>query len=130
MAQKAVELILMRQLASSLAMPILLFDPDGTLLFYNEPAEVISGRRFEETGEMRFEEWSRLVHVTDEDGTPVPFESRPLGIALRKRHAAHRKFWAQGADGVRRKVEATAFPLEGQGGRYLGAVLILWESPS
>jgi PAS domain-containing protein len=119
----------MRQLASSLAMPILLFDPEGTLLFYNEPAEVISGRRFEETGEMRFEEWSRLVHVTDEDGNLLPFEARPLGIALRKRHAAHRKFWAQGADGVRRKVEATAFPLEGQGGRYLGAVMILWESP-
>ena len=130
MPQKAVELILMRQLASSLATPILLFDADGTLLFYNEPAEVISGRRFDETGEMRLEEWSRQVQVTDEDGMPLPFESRPLGIALRKRQAAHRKFWAQGADGIRRKLEVTAFPLEGQGGRHLGAVMILWEAPS
>ena len=130
MPQKAVELILMRQLASSLAMPILLFDNDGTLLFYNEPAEVLSGRRFDETGEMRFEEWSQQVHVTDEDGTPLPFEVRPVGIALRKRQASHRKFWGQGVDSVRRKYEATAFPLEGQGGRNLGAVMIPWEARS
>jgi PAS domain-containing protein len=130
MPQKAVELILMRQLASYLAMPILMFDPDGTLLFYNEPAEVLSGRRFDETGEIPFEEWSSTVHATDDDGTPLPFEVRPLGIALLKRQAAHRKFWAQGADGIRRKFEATAFPLEGQGGRHLGAVMILWEAPS
>jgi len=130
MPQKAVELILMRQLASALAMPILLFDPDGTLLFYNEPAEELVGRRFDETGEMRFEEWSSTVRVTDEDGSPLPFESRPLGIALQKRQAAHRKYWAQTADGIRRKFEVTAFPLEGQGGRHLGAALILWEAPS
>jgi hypothetical protein len=42
-----VELILMRQLASYLAMPILLFDPAGNLLFYNEPAEALVGRRFD-----------------------------------------------------------------------------------
>ena len=34
-----------------------------------------------------------------------------------------------GADGVRRKLEATGFPLDGQGGRHLGAVVILWEVP-
>jgi hypothetical protein len=52
MAPKAVELILMRQLASYLAMPIFLVDPDGNLLYYNEPAEYLLGRRYDETGEM------------------------------------------------------------------------------
>ena len=53
MPQRAIELILMRQLASYLAMPIMLFDPAGHLLLYNEPAEPILGRRFDETGELR-----------------------------------------------------------------------------
>ena len=35
MLQKAIEVILMRQLASYLAMPIFVVDPDGNLLFYN-----------------------------------------------------------------------------------------------
>jgi hypothetical protein len=46
MAQHPIEVILMRQLASYLAMPILLVDPAGTLLFYNEPAERLLGRRY------------------------------------------------------------------------------------
>ena len=45
MSQKAIELILMRQLASSLAMPIFLVDPSGNLVFYNEPAEQLLGSR-------------------------------------------------------------------------------------
>ena len=128
MAQKAVELILMRQLASYLAMPILLFDPEGTLLFYNEPAEAILGRRFDETGELAIEEWYDLFELTAEDGSPLLRESRPLVIALEKHQAAHRRFWMRSAEGSRRRVEATAFPLEGQSGRHLGAVVILWEA--
>ena len=46
MAQHAIEVILMRQLASYLAMPILLVDPVGTLLFYNKPAEGLLGQHF------------------------------------------------------------------------------------
>ena len=46
MAQHAIELILMRQLAGGLATPVFLVDPDGDLLFYNEPAEAILGCRY------------------------------------------------------------------------------------
>ena len=127
MSQKAVELILMRQLASYLAMPILLFDPAGNLLFYNEPAEVLLGRRFDETGEMSLEEWYDIFKLTAEDGSPLPREARPLVIALDKRRPAHRAFRIRGLDGISRRIEATAFPLDGQGGRDLGAVVIFWE---
>ncbi len=118
----------MRQLASYLAMPIMLFDPAGTLLYYNEPAETILGRRFDETGEMSLDEWYSLFDLTAEDGSPVPLNARPLVIALQQRQAAHSAFWLQNLDGTRRRVEATAFPLEGQGQRHLGAVVILWEA--
>jgi PAS domain-containing protein len=127
MSQKAIEIILMRQLASYLAMPIFLVDTAGSLLFYNEPAEALLGRRYDETGEMPLQEWSTTFTPADEDGTPLPPETLPLVIALQKRQAAHRAFWIRGLDGILRKIQATAFPLEGQGGHHLGAVAIFWE---
>jgi PAS domain-containing protein len=127
MAQKEIEVILTRQLASYLAMPIIIVDPEGTLLFYNEPAERIMGLRFEETGEMPADEWIPSIVVTDEQGMPLAPETRPLIIALTERRPAHHEIWVQGLDQVRRHIEITAFPLIGQAGRYLGAVAIFWE---
>lgn len=127
MAQKEIEVILLRQLASYLAMPILIVDPTGTLLFYNEPAEQLLAMRFEETGAIPVDEWADTMMLTDEHGTPIAPEARPLTIALHERRPAHREMWGQGQDGVRRHVEVTAFPLIGQAGRHLGAVAIFWE---
>jgi PAS domain-containing protein len=47
-----IELILMRELADHLATPIFVVEPNGDLLFYNEPAEKLLGTRFDETGTM------------------------------------------------------------------------------
>jgi PAS domain-containing protein len=127
MPQQAIEVILMRQLASYLAMPIFLVDPAGNLLFYNEPAEALLGHRYEETGGVPFAEWARIFQPTSEDGSPLPSEALPLVIALQQHRATHLAFQIRGLDGVVRKIEATAFPLEGQGGRHLGAVAIFWE---
>jgi PAS domain-containing protein len=127
MPQQAIEVILMRQLASYLATPIFLVDPAGDLLFYNEPAEVLLGHRYEETGEMPLVEWAQIFQPTFEDGSPLLPEALPLVIALQQHRAAHLVFQIRGLDGVHRKIEVTAFPLEGQGGRHLGAVAIFWE---
>ena len=127
MPQQAIEVILMRQLASYLAMPIFLVDPVGNLLFYNEPAEVLLGHRYEETGEMPLAKWVHIFQPTGEDGSPLAPEALPLVIALQQHRPAHLAFHIRGLDGIVRKIEVTAFPLEGQGGRYLGAVAIFWE---
>jgi len=127
MAQKEIEVILTRQLASYLAMPIIIIDSAGTLLFYNEPAEVILGMRFDETGELFADEWAQTLVVTDEQGTPFAPETRPLLIALTERRPTHCEMWLQGLDHVRRHIEITAFPLIGQAGGHLGAVGIFWE---
>jgi len=127
MSQKEIELILARQLAGCLATPIFLVDPQGTLLFYNEPAERILGRRFEETGEMPVDEWSTIFKPTDARGAPLAPESLPLVIALNECRPAHGQFWIEGLDGVRRHIEVTAFPLIGLADRYVGAVAIFWE---
>ncbi len=126
MFQKQIEVILMRQLASYLTMPIFVVDADGNLLFYNEAAEALLGRRFDEAGEMSMEVWSTAFSQTEEDGSPLAPERLPLVIALRERRPAHRILRITGLDGVSRRIEVTAFPLEGQGGRHLGAVATLW----
>lgn len=125
--QQEIEVILARQLASCLSVPIFLVDPEGTLLFYNEPAELLLGRRFEETGKMPVEEWSTIFQPTDEDGVPLPRAELPLSIALETGVLAHRRMRIQGLDGVPRQIEVTGVPLLGQAKRRLGAIAILGE---
>jgi PAS domain S-box-containing protein len=130
MPPKDVEVILTRQLASYLATPVFIVDPQGTLLFYNEPAERILGLRFDETGEMSAAEWSRAFTPEDEQGAPLPTEAMPLNIALARGEPVHGRLHIRGLDGARRWIEVTAFPLVGQTPRPLGAVAIFWEIPA
>lgn len=127
MAQKDVEIILARQLASYLAVPIFLVDPAGSLLYYNESAEAILGLRFDETGTMPLEEWSRAFVPRDVKGAPLAAEGLPLVVALRERKPAQLRFHIRGLDGVLRQIDTTAVPLFGQAGRFLGAMAIFWE---
>jgi PAS domain-containing protein len=127
MSQREIEIILIRQLASYLVMPMFIVDTQGILVFYNEPAEVILGRRFDETGEMLPLEWASIWAPTDEDGRSLPAEELPLWIALNELRPAHRQLWIRGLDQVRRHIGAVAFPLIGQAERHLGAVIIFWE---
>jgi PAS domain-containing protein len=126
MVQKEIEVILARHLASYLAMPIFIVDPQGSLIYYNEPAEVILGRRFEETGEMPIAIWSTVFSPTDDEGAPFAPDALPLAVALNKRQTSSARFWIRGLDGVQRHIEVTAFPLIGQDDRYLGAIALFW----
>jgi PAS domain-containing protein len=128
MKQHPIELILMRQLAGYLAVPVFLVDAEGTLLFYNEPAEALLGRRFDEAGEMPLEHWATAFHPTDERGRPLSPAELPLVVALRERRPMQRAFWIEGLDGVRRRLEVVALPLVGQGDRFLGGMAAFWES--
>src|SRR5262245_33293634 len=102
MPQREIEMILIRQLASYLAMPIFIVDNEGTLVFYNEPAEVLLGQRFEETGEMPAAEWATVWTPTDEDGSPLPPKEVPLWVALNEHKPVYRRLWIRGLDHVDR----------------------------
>jgi PAS domain-containing protein len=124
---KAIQIILARQLASCVAMPILLVDDEGTLIFYNEPAEAILNQRFEETGEIPADEWNRLVTVADENRNPVVPEDRPMAVARLKRRPSSRRLWTRSGNSEWRHLQVTAFPLVGEHGRLLGVMSIFWE---
>src|SRR5438270_512949 len=119
-----IEVILLRELADHLATPIFVVDPAGDLLFYNDPAEKLLGSRFDETGMMKFAEWSTVFTPTDAQGKPIPSEELPLAIAVRQRCPSHGGMWILGLDGERRQLTVTAIPLQGQWGEHLGAAAI------
>lgn len=124
---KTIQIILARQLASCVAMPILLVDAEGTLIFYNEPAEALLNHRFEETGEIPADEWNRMVVAADEERNPLLPDDRPMRAALLNRRPVSRRIWTRSGDGPWRQVQVTAFPLVGEGDHLLGAMNIFWE---
>jgi len=126
-ASKSIQIILARQLASCVAMPILLVDAAGTLIFYNEPAEAILNQRFEETGEIPVEEWNRLVAVTDEERHPIPPENWPMRVARLQRRPLSRRNWLRRGGSEWRHLQVTAVPLVGEGEEMLGVMNIFWE---
>jgi PAS domain-containing protein len=128
MAQQPVEMILVRQLAGYLYVPVLVVDTTGTVVFYNEPAERILGVRFEETGRIGPEEADRLVELSDDPAAGPEEAGRPLVTALQQRRPAHARRWLlRRGDRVRLQVELTAFPIIDQDERLLGAVAMFWE---
>jgi PAS domain-containing protein len=127
MAQQEVEVILARHLAEHLALPVFIVDPEGNLIFFNEPAEAVLGLRFGDTGLMPASEWSTMFEPMDQAGNTIPPEQLPLVIAMTQSHPAHKGFWIRGLDRKVRQIELTAFPLVGQSGRISGAVSIFWE---
>lgn len=127
MAQQQIEVILARHLAENLALPIFIVDPQGNLIFFNEPAESVLGLRFGDTGLLPASEWSIMFEPVEQDGTPIAPEQLPLVIAMVQGHPAHKGFWIRGLDKKLRQIELTAFPLTGQSGRITAALAIFWE---
>ena len=127
MAQQPLEMILVRQLASYLAVPIWVTDQVGNLVYYNEPAEVLLGMSFEDAGPINAERIPDMFRATALDGTPLPAEELTLSVALSTRAPAHGSLRFSGLDGVSRAVEVTAIPITGQGERFLGAMVTFWE---
>jgi PAS domain-containing protein len=128
--RQEIEVFLLRRLADRLQMPIFVEDAEGRLSFYNEAAEPLIGRPFEEIGTVALADWNDTFRPTDENGLPIKAEDHPLGVARLQQKPCYRRFQYQGLDGVQHRVDATAFPLTGQCNRHLGAVGIFWEGAS
>jgi PAS domain S-box-containing protein len=125
--QKSLVLILAREFASQLAMPMFIVDGDGNLVFYNEPAERILGQSYAEAGELSSEELVRAFPIENLAGEPLDVEERAVGIALLERRPTHATNRIRGLDGVWRTVSVTAVPLLTGSDELGGVVAIFWE---
>ena len=120
-------LILAREFASSLSTPTLIADARGYLVFYNEAAESVVGRRFSEAGETPLDDWVGAFEPRTLSSEPLPLERRPARIAFDERRASHLRYVVTSVDGVRREIESTAFPLFARTDEFVGIVVIFWR---
>lgn len=121
-------MILARGLASAIATPVFLVDPDGTLAYYNESAEATLGHSFAEAGALKPGEWGTMWQPEDvETGAAVPPADLPLSIAVDQRVPAHGRLRITGLDDEKRIIAVTAFPLFARTDEFVGAVAIFWE---
>jgi len=119
-------LILAREFAAELAVPVLVSDADGRLVYFNEAAEEVLGRSFAESGELPASEWASIFTVRDEDGEPVELNDMPAGVALFEQRPAHGTLQIVALDEVRRRIEVTAIPLLASRGEPIGVMAIFW----
>jgi PAS domain-containing protein len=131
-AQKPLELILARNLITSISTPAFLVDEAGVLLFYNEAAGALLGMSFEDAGRMEPEEWGTAFGPFDRDGEPIPVEKLPLTIALREGRPAHAELRIRSMKGDVHEIEASALPLVGseEGSASSGALAVFWPTSS
>ncbi|MEA1903956.1 MAG: hypothetical protein U9N56_10550 [Actinomycetota bacterium] len=127
-SQQPVEMILLRQAASYLTMPIWMMDEGGNLIFYNGPAEKLLGVRFDDAGPLHADQLAAMFKATNLDGEPIEDTAFPVVSALVDRKPSHREIRFCGLDGVWRDVHISAMPVEGQAGRFLGVFATFWES--
>jgi PAS domain-containing protein len=125
MDQKPLELILARNLLTSLSTPAFLVDEKGALIFYNEAAGALLGISFEESGRMPAEEWSHAVGPFGDEGSPIPIEELPTTKALRQGRPAHGGFKVRSVRGHEYEIESTALPIVAEGGQE-GAMIFFW----
>jgi PAS domain S-box-containing protein len=125
--QRHLILILARSFASRLATPVFVVDAGGHVIYFNEAAERLLGQRFVEGHGMSPDEYGKVFQPTDEEGNLLPVAETPLGIAFTRREPAHAQLTLRSADGVRRPIEATAFPLLAHTEELVGAIAIFWE---
>jgi PAS domain-containing protein len=110
---------------SSISTPAFLVDHEGTLVYFNEAAGGLVGRRFEETGPRRPEEWAPEFGPVDPQGQAIPIDTLPLTEALRHNRPVHTRMTIHSADGRLHEIELSALPIIGTDG-FTGAMAIFW----
>lgn len=124
----SLQLILAREFAANLATPMFLIDAQGTLVFFNEAAELLLGKTHGEVGPIGALEFGAMLELAELDGTPLRRRDSPAGVAFFRRQPAHRTVLATALDGTRRPFEVTAYPLFGRVGEMHGVLTVFWEA--
>jgi hypothetical protein len=124
---KPLTLILARELASSLATPMALYDARDFMVFYNDAAALLIGKPFSEIGEIPAEEFITLLRMKTPEGKIVRRRDSPSGISSNEHRPSHQTLSVTGFDGVERSVRATAYPLFGTNNEMHGVVSVFWQ---
>src|SRR5207244_97868 len=80
------------------------------LVFYNEAAGALLGRRYEEIGKVGPDEWGAVFGPFDDEGAPLAYDELPLVVSVRKGRPAHARMKIRSADGSPHEIEVAALP--------------------
>ena len=127
MPNRPLPLILAREFAANVATPFLVLDADGTLVFFNEPAERIIGSTWAEFGELPEQEWRSRLQVERLDGTLLANDETPSAVARREHRPTQETLVYNTNDGRRLTLSVTATPILGREGELVGVFLLFWE---
>ncbi len=125
-SQKPLELILARNLLTSISTPGFLLDGDAAVVFYNEAAAALLGRSFEDAGRMDADQWTRAFGPFQKDGSPVEVDTLAATDAIRSGRPAHANFVIRTAGGETQPIEASAFPIVASDHGSSGAMILFW----
>ena len=106
--------------------PLYVVNAVGRIIYFNEAAAVIAGRR-PELGKGRWCVFSRLWHL---DGTPVALDKSALARVVRDGWANPVGGWktlAERPDGSSVVITSRAFPLHDEAGRVVGGVCVIYD---
>jgi PAS fold len=115
------ELILARSLAANLAVPSFLAEPSGKIVYFNEAAELLLGRGYEDTPELSSQDLVDILRPVGEEGAPMTAEQMPIPRAIATALPAHTHASSYGDEPKR--YLATAIPFLDRDGLVLGALL-------
>ena len=121
-----IALILAKDLAANVASAMLLVDPEGYLVFFNEAAERLLGRPYAEA-QMSRAELAKTFKPVDENGEPIPIRDLPLAAAFRSGIPSHGHLRIEAVDGVVRDLEVVGLPLFAQADQLVGGLAVFWE---
>jgi PAS domain-containing protein len=124
--QQSLQLILARNLISTLSTAAFLVDTASTVVFYNDAAADFIGMRYEETGKVALSVWREALDPADEDGRAIADDDMPISVALRDGRPVHRTAVVRVAGTEPRGAELLALPLIGPEGNFEGAVGVFW----
>jgi PAS domain-containing protein len=125
-SQRPLELILARNLITSISTPAFLLDHEARLVFYNEAAGALLGASFEESGRMDPEEWTSTFGPFDDSDQPIPLDELDTTKAVGEGRPTHSRFFIRSAHGERQEIEASAFPIVASEEGASGAMIMFW----
>jgi PAS domain-containing protein len=124
--QRPLELILARNLLTSISTPAFLIDDQAAVVFYNEAAAALLGRSFEDAGRMSAEEWTATFGPMDSNGKPLAVDELAITDAIRAGRPAHGDFVIRTAGGSKQAIEASGFPIVASDSGSSGAMIMFW----
>lgn len=126
MPQKSIELILLRQWSDCLSTPVLLFDNNRDLVYYNSASEKFLDWRFSDTGEMNIDVWSPLLIFYDKNNNAFSSNKMPIQYTLKYKIPVLEKAYLR-ISNMLKPVAVNSVPIMDHTNELVGVFALFWD---